>query len=33
VSARTGHYVMRDQPSLIVDGVKFVLDQVRATKP
>jgi len=33
VSARTGHYVMRDQPSLIVDGVKFVLDQVRAMKP
>ena len=33
VSARTEHYVMNDQPSLIVDAVKFVLDQVRAAKP
>jgi pimeloyl-ACP methyl ester carboxylesterase len=33
VSARTEHYVMNDQPSLIVDAVKFVLDQVRTTKP
>jgi pimeloyl-ACP methyl ester carboxylesterase len=31
VSAGTGHYVMNDQPMLIVDAVKFVLDQVRAT--
>jgi hypothetical protein len=31
VSARTGHYVMNDQPTLIVDAVRFVLDQVRAT--
>jgi pimeloyl-ACP methyl ester carboxylesterase len=31
VSARTGHYVMNDQPTLIVDGVRFVLDHVRAT--
>ncbi len=33
VSAKTGHYVMNDQPSLIMDAVKFVLDQVRGTKP
>jgi hypothetical protein len=33
VSARTEHYVMNDQPALIVDAVKFVLDQVRAAKP
>jgi pimeloyl-ACP methyl ester carboxylesterase len=33
VSAKTGHYVMNDQPSLIVDAVTFVLDQVRGTKP
>jgi pimeloyl-ACP methyl ester carboxylesterase len=30
VSARTGHYVMYDQPQLIVDAVRFVLSQVRA---
>jgi pimeloyl-ACP methyl ester carboxylesterase len=33
VSAKSGHYVMNDQPSLIMDAVKFVLDQVRGTKP
>jgi pimeloyl-ACP methyl ester carboxylesterase len=33
VSAKTEHYVMNDQPSLIVDALKFVLDQVRGTKP
>jgi pimeloyl-ACP methyl ester carboxylesterase len=30
VSARTGHYVMNDQPSLIVHATRFVLEQVRA---
>jgi pimeloyl-ACP methyl ester carboxylesterase len=30
VSARTGHYVMYDQPQLIVDAVSFVLSQARA---
>jgi pimeloyl-ACP methyl ester carboxylesterase len=29
VSARTGHYVMNDQPELIVEAVKFVLNQVK----
>jgi pimeloyl-ACP methyl ester carboxylesterase len=32
VSARTGHYVMNDQPMLILDAIKFVLDQVRSIK-
>ena len=32
VSVKTGHYVMNDQPTLIVDALKFVLDQVRGAK-
>lgn len=30
VSAQTGHYVMNDQPGLVLQAVRFVLDQVRA---
>jgi pimeloyl-ACP methyl ester carboxylesterase len=33
VSAGTGHQVMNEEPTLIVDAVKFVLDQVRASTP
>ena len=29
VSARTGHYVMNDQPALMLDAVRFVLAQIR----
>jgi pimeloyl-ACP methyl ester carboxylesterase len=32
VSTRTGHDVMDDQPALVVEAVRFVLDQVRSQK-
>lgn len=32
VSAQTEHYVMNDQPQLILQAARFVLDQVRTTK-
>lgn len=31
VSDRTEHYVMTEQPDLVIRGVQFVIDQVRAT--
>lgn len=33
VSAQTEHYVMNDQPQLILSAVQFILTQTRATKP
>ena len=30
VSARTGHDVVGDQPALIVDAVRFVINEVRS---
>jgi pimeloyl-ACP methyl ester carboxylesterase len=32
VSTRTGHAVMDDQPALVVEAARFVLDQVRSQK-